>query len=298
MLRPASTAIERHYALLRLGYQTDADALASAHQFLWPEIEKEKQQQEAEQRSKQRQQQHGWGDKEDPEAGLSWEVRLARRYYAKLHREYALADMSRYKEGGIGLRWRTDREVFDGKGQFTCGNKACGESDGLESFEVHFAYQEHGERKHALVKLRCCPACADRLNYKQKKEERRRLRKEEKRRRRDRKRNRKCSRERDLDEDEEDSDAGSNADLDGTAVAPQEPKVGHTTARTKAAAVGAAAVGAAAVADRADRAAADAAPSMPHTHARVVVGGNHCGNEVEEDSEGALFERVCHELMR
>ena len=33
----------------------------------------------------------------DDAAGNAWEVRLARRYYAKLFREYAIADLSRYK---------------------------------------------------------------------------------------------------------------------------------------------------------------------------------------------------------
>ena len=37
-----SAALQRHYALLRLGHQSDADAIASAHQFLWPEIEEQK----------------------------------------------------------------------------------------------------------------------------------------------------------------------------------------------------------------------------------------------------------------
>ena len=47
----------------------------------------------------------------------------------------------------MGLRWRTEAEVFDGKGQFVCGNKRCTESDGLASFELNFAYVEHGERR-------------------------------------------------------------------------------------------------------------------------------------------------------
>ena len=56
------------------------------------------------------------------------------RYHEKLFKEYALADMSRHREGQVGLRWRTEAEVFDGKGQFVCGNKRCTESDGLASF--------------------------------------------------------------------------------------------------------------------------------------------------------------------
>ena len=34
---------------------------------------------------------------EDDAGGDAWEVRLARRYYAKLFREYAIVDLSRYK---------------------------------------------------------------------------------------------------------------------------------------------------------------------------------------------------------
>jgi hypothetical protein len=49
------------------------------------------------------------------------QVRLARRYYAKLYREFCIADLSRHKEGRVGLRWRTQKEVVSGKGQFACG---------------------------------------------------------------------------------------------------------------------------------------------------------------------------------
>ncbi|KAG9417048.1 hypothetical protein AC1031_001437 [Aphanomyces cochlioides] len=94
-----------------------------------------------------------------------WKVRMAVRYYQKLFKEYALADFSRYKEGRVGLRWRTEREVVEGKGQFVCGNKKCDEIRGLESYEVLFAYVEHGEKKQCLVKLRVCPDCALKLFY-------------------------------------------------------------------------------------------------------------------------------------
>jgi len=56
------------------------------------------------------------------------------------------------------------------KGQFTCGNKHCDAKEGLKSFEVNFQYVEAGERKNALVKLRLCPECAYKLNYKKEKE--------------------------------------------------------------------------------------------------------------------------------
>ena len=37
----------------------------------------------------------------------------------------------------MGMRWRTEREVVAGKGQFICGAKGCSERRGLASFEVN-----------------------------------------------------------------------------------------------------------------------------------------------------------------
>lgn len=100
---------------------------------------------------------------EDSKAGNSWEVKLAQKYYEKLYREYAIADMSRYREGKLGLRWRTQKEVVSGRGQLTCGARSCNERLGLASFEVPFDYYEAGENKSALVKLRLCPEHAEQL---------------------------------------------------------------------------------------------------------------------------------------
>ncbi len=122
-------------------------------------------------------------------------MRMAVKYYNKLFKEYCIADMSRYKTGQIGLRWRTQacapaspprkqqgagegrcegpmllsaharmcsceqKEVFSGAGQFRCGNQACSGASDLSSYEMNFVYKEHGERKEALVKLRLCPEC-------------------------------------------------------------------------------------------------------------------------------------------
>jgi len=41
---------------------------------------------------------------EEDDKELTWEVKLARKYYAKLFKEYCLADLSRYKESKIGER--------------------------------------------------------------------------------------------------------------------------------------------------------------------------------------------------
>ena len=54
---------------------------------------------------------------EDDEESNSWEARLAKRYYEKLFKEYALADLSKYKEGRIAMRWRNEKEVIKGKGK-------------------------------------------------------------------------------------------------------------------------------------------------------------------------------------
>jgi protein FRA10AC1 len=100
---------------------------------------------------------------EDDDALSSWEAKLARRYYDKLFKEYCVCDLSRWRERKIGMRWRIEKEVKDGKGQFFCGDKRCTETKDLASYEVHFGYVEAGERKEALVKLRVCPACAKKL---------------------------------------------------------------------------------------------------------------------------------------
>nr|GEV56527.1 hypothetical protein [Tanacetum cinerariifolium] len=92
---------------------------------------------------------------------------------------YCVADMSRYKTGKIGLRWRTEKEVKSGKGQFVCGNKHCSEEDGLASYEVNFAYFEAGENKQALVKLVTCERCAKKLLYRKLKEKEKEKEKEE-----------------------------------------------------------------------------------------------------------------------
>ncbi|XP_057822175.2 uncharacterized protein LOC131034640 isoform X1 [Cryptomeria japonica] len=117
---------------------------------------------------------------EEDDLDSSWEQRLAKRYYDKLFKEYCIADMSKYKEGKIGLRWRVEKEVISGKGQFICGNKKCDERDGLSSYEVNFSYHEAGESKQALVKLKVCERCAIKLNYKKEKEKARQLHKREK----------------------------------------------------------------------------------------------------------------------
>ncbi|XP_052861878.1 protein FRA10AC1 homolog [Anopheles cruzii] len=109
----------------------------------------------------------------------SWEKELAKKYYDKLFKEYCISDLSRYRENKVALRWRIEKEVVLGKGQFICGDRKCEEQSELRSWEVNFAYLEHGEKKNALVKLRLCPKCSDRLNYRSKKREIKRMKKRE-----------------------------------------------------------------------------------------------------------------------
>jgi protein FRA10AC1 len=117
---------------------TDVDLLRKAHRFI--------------------------DDNGDDES--TYESRLAKRYYDQLHKEYCLADLSRFRKSEIGLRWRTQQEVFVGKGQFECAALDCDERSGLRSFEVEFNYREGGAAKVALVKVRVCRECSFRLNFK------------------------------------------------------------------------------------------------------------------------------------
>lgn len=133
--------------------KNDYDVLREEHQFIW--------------------------DQSSPD---TWEKRLAKAYYDKLYKEYTISDLSLYKENKVALRWRTEAELVEGKGQFICGNRRCDEREGLQSWEVNFGYIEKGEKKNALVKLRLCPRCSKKLNYHHKK----RLWKEEKKKKRKR----------------------------------------------------------------------------------------------------------------
>jgi protein FRA10AC1 len=102
-------------------------------------------------------------DDVDAENAGDWGVRMAAKNYRQLFKEYAIVDLSRYVTGHVGMRWRVEKEVLSGKGQTTCGNKACSSAFELHSYEVPFKYEEHGERKHELVKVRVCLDCARKL---------------------------------------------------------------------------------------------------------------------------------------
>ncbi|CAI4228542.1 unnamed protein product [Auanema sp. JU1783] len=120
--------------------RTDYDVLKDNHKFLWDADDEKR-------------------------TATSWEARMAKKYYDKLFKEYCIVDLTLYQKNKVGMRWRVEKEVLNGKGQFICGNKKCESRDDLTSWEVNFAYVEQKERKNALVKVRLCPSCSEKLNY-------------------------------------------------------------------------------------------------------------------------------------
>ncbi len=63
------------------------------------------------------------------------------------------------------MRWRIEKEVLIGKGDTVCSEKTCGKKQELETFEVNFSYLEGEEKKNALVKVRVCKECGEKLNF-------------------------------------------------------------------------------------------------------------------------------------
>ncbi|EFC42695.1 predicted protein [Naegleria gruberi] len=78
---------------------------------------------------------------------------LAKEYERKLFRDYAIADLSKYKEGKIGLRWRTESEVLRSKGDLICAALNCEEKEELQSSLLNFSYKENGEVKQCLSRI-------------------------------------------------------------------------------------------------------------------------------------------------
>nr|CAG4643592.1 EOG090X0H59 [Ilyocryptus agilis] len=95
----------------------------------------------------------------------TWGKQIAKKYYDKLFKEYCVCDLRRYKENKVGIRWRIEKEVVAGKGQFNCGELNCSENENLRTWEVNFGYVEHGKKKNSLVKIRLCGECSRKLNY-------------------------------------------------------------------------------------------------------------------------------------
>lgn len=83
-------------------------------------------------------------------------------------------DLKHYKSKRFALRWRTASEVVDGIGEETCASLRCryhrrdaeeAERLSLQVFEVPFVYEEQGERRECLVKVRLCSSCGDKLRW-------------------------------------------------------------------------------------------------------------------------------------
>ncbi|KZT67934.1 hypothetical protein DAEQUDRAFT_693258, partial [Daedalea quercina L-15889] len=118
-------------------------------------------------------------EQEEQESKLSWDDKLAKKYYNNLYREYAVCDLKHYKSGNFALRWRTESEVISGAGETTCGNTRCPLHDqraadelkpSLKTLELPFSYAEDGESKFALVKVVLCDKCLKKLMWKRTKE--------------------------------------------------------------------------------------------------------------------------------
>ncbi|CAF1552253.1 unnamed protein product [Adineta steineri] len=116
--------------------KTDLDIVRREHRFLW--------------------------DEEEDEPEETWEKRLAKKYYDKLFKEYCICDLSQWEEKKIAMRWRIDREIVSGKGQFICSEKRCDEKEKLRSWEVLFGYVEHGKKTRCF---RLCPSCTKKLHF-------------------------------------------------------------------------------------------------------------------------------------
>jgi protein FRA10AC1 len=104
--------------------------------------------------------------------------------------------LKHYKSRRLALRWRTAEEVVEGIGEDTCASLRCKyhqtpkatdttvefedetrrrersrrpktrSMPALRAFELPFVYNEAGERKEALVKVRLCGRCGGKLTWK------------------------------------------------------------------------------------------------------------------------------------
>ena len=92
-------------------------------------------------------------------------IRMARRFYDRLYKEFAIFDVSRHREGLIGMRWRTEDEVISGKGQTLCGGKGCQVNTDLRSYEMPFRYTQNGSVKCELVKVQAYKGCFKKLSH-------------------------------------------------------------------------------------------------------------------------------------
>jgi len=124
------------------------------------------------------------------------------------------------------MRWRIEKEILSGKGQFECGNKHCNNHEDLQSWEVNFTYIEFDEKKNALVKLRLCPECSPKLNYHSKKRLAKRNYKKEK---STKKSKTKKSKERSSESEDSNASEGSDVQTPDKKQRIEEPKIDAKT---------------------------------------------------------------------
>ena len=115
-----------------------------------------------------------------PASSSAHEQRLIEAYSSTIFREWALADLSRWRTGQIGFRWRTRGEVVAGKGEACCGEVSCDGLVALHTYEVPFRQASGGADSYGdqasssggaagggsgvtLVKVRLCGKCSPRL---------------------------------------------------------------------------------------------------------------------------------------
>ncbi|ODM91723.1 Endonuclease G, mitochondrial [Orchesella cincta] len=108
-----------------------------------------------------------WNEDEEPKRGKT----TRKRYHDKLFKEYCICDLFSLQRKQGAMRWRTENELVEGKGQFACAARKCENTERLRTWEVNFAYMEESVKKNALVKLRLCPDCSTKLNYSQQRRE-------------------------------------------------------------------------------------------------------------------------------
>nr|CAG4635158.1 EOG090X0H59 [Alona affinis] len=174
----------------------DFDVIKENHQFLW----------------------------EEDDAVDTWGKQIAKKYHDKLFKEYCICDLRKYKENKVGIRWRIEKEVVTGKGQFNCGEQSCQEKDHLRTWEVNFAYTEHGVRKNSLVKIRLCVECSRRLNYHhQKKEVTRKKKKSDKKIKKTKSKDRSTAESSDEDKDQTSGSIKHEPEEPGTSAQVPEP---------------------------------------------------------------------------
>jgi protein FRA10AC1 len=108
-----------------------------------------------------------WEDAPVPPAVEGWAVREARAFSEQLVKDVALCDVSQYRDGRLGVRWRTRADVLAGKGVGVCGALGCDATRGLHAFEVPFAYSEGGQGKLTLLTVRVCGTHGSQLSFTQ-----------------------------------------------------------------------------------------------------------------------------------